>query len=78
MLIIICCILILNFWRLIDVPKPASVLVIMVFLFSGLFNFPPFIEPIEANYYQDRVQREKIHRLYIFGYFLGVTGFRDY
>ena len=55
---------------------PTSVLVITVFLFSGFLNFPPFIEPIGANYYQDCVQREKIHRLYIFGYFLGVTGFR--
>ena len=33
---------IINFWRLIDVLKPASVLVITGFLFSGFFEFPAF------------------------------------
>ena len=32
-----------NFWCLEDVPKPASILVITVFLFSGSLNFPPFL-----------------------------------
>ena len=38
-----------KFWRLVYVPKPASVTVITSFLCSGFQNFPPFLVRIGAN-----------------------------